>query len=57
MQKTARSKSEDEFPSVGTFVGFKTQNLLQTPADVAAKIIAVVKSGRMPAGIADLREL
>ena len=57
MQKTARSKSEDEFPSVGTFVGFKTQNLLQTPADVAGKIIAVVKSGRMPAGIADLREL
>ena len=57
MQVTARSKSEDEFPSVGTFVGFKTQNLLQTPAEVAAKIITVEKSGRMPAGIADLREL
>lgn len=57
MQKTARSKSEEEFPSVGTFVGFKTQNLLHTPAEVAAKIIALERAGRMPAGLADLREL
>jgi benzil reductase ((S)-benzoin forming) len=57
MQVVARSKTIEEFPSVESFRAFKSQNLLKTPAEVAAKIIALDKAGKLPAGIADLREL
>ena len=57
MQVAARSASEADLPSVGMFRNFKTANLLKTPDEVAAKIIALGRSGRLPAGIADIREI
>jgi benzil reductase ((S)-benzoin forming) len=57
MQVAARGASEADLPSVGMFRNFKSENLLKTPDEVAAKIIALERSGRLPAGIADIREL
>lgn len=57
MQVTARSKTVKEFPAVGNFLAFKSQGLLKTPDEVAAKIVALDHARKLPAGIADLREL
>lgn len=57
MQVAARGASEAELPSVGMFRNFKSENLLKTPDEVAAKIIELERGGRLPAGVADLREL
>jgi benzil reductase ((S)-benzoin forming) len=57
MQIVARNASETDLPSVGMFRSFKSDNLLKTPDEVAAKIIALERAGRLPAGIADIREL
>ena len=57
MQVTARSADEALFPSVGIFRGFKNDRLLKSPAEVAARILELERSGRLPSGIADVREL
>jgi benzil reductase ((S)-benzoin forming) len=57
MQVAARGASEADLPSVAMFRNFKSENLLKTPDEVAAKIIALERSGRLPAGLADIREL
>jgi NAD(P)-dependent dehydrogenase (short-subunit alcohol dehydrogenase family) len=57
MQVAARSASAAELPSVDMFRNFKSENLLKTPDEVAAKIIALERARRLPPGIADLREL
>jgi len=57
MQVAARTASETDLPSVGMFRNFKAENLLKTPAEVAARIIELERSGKLPAGIADIREL
>ena len=57
MQVVARSKTVEEFPAVENFRAFKSQGLLKTPEEVAAKIVALDRARKLPAGIADLREL
>ena len=57
MQVAARGASEADLPSVGMFRSFKSENQLKTPDEVAAKIIALEREGRLPAGVADIREL
>lgn len=57
MQVTARSASRDVFPEVERFRSFKADGLLKTAEEVAAKIIALERAGKLPAGIADVREL
>jgi NAD(P)-dependent dehydrogenase (short-subunit alcohol dehydrogenase family) len=57
MQVAARNASEAELPSVGQFKRFKSDNLLKSAEEVAAKIIALERAGKLPAGIGDVREL
>ena len=57
MQGVARAATEDDFPDVARFRAFKSDGLLKTSDEVAAKIIALERAGKLPAGIADLREL
>jgi NAD(P)-dependent dehydrogenase (short-subunit alcohol dehydrogenase family) len=57
MQVTARSATEKALPSVAMFRTFKADNMLKTADEVAARIIALERSGKLPAGIADVREL
>jgi NAD(P)-dependent dehydrogenase (short-subunit alcohol dehydrogenase family) len=57
MQVTARSASEAQLPSVAMFRSFKSDNLLKSADEVAARIIALERAGKLPAGVADLREL
>ena len=57
MQVAARGASEADLPSVGMFRSFKSENQLKAPDEVAAKIIALEREGRLPAGVADIREL
>jgi benzil reductase ((S)-benzoin forming) len=57
MQAVIRSASEADFPEVGHFRGLKEQGALQSADEVAARIIALEAAGRLPAGLADLREL
>jgi len=57
MQVAARSADEALFPSVGMFKGFKNDRLLKSAEEVAARIIEIERSGRLPSGIADVREL
>jgi NAD(P)-dependent dehydrogenase (short-subunit alcohol dehydrogenase family) len=57
MQVLARGASDEQFPSAPAFRAFKAQNLLKTPVEVAERIIALERTGKLPAGIADVREL
>ncbi len=57
MQLAARNASEDEFPEVGRFRAFKSEGLLKSPDEVARKILMLDAAGKLPAGIADVREL
>ena len=57
MQVAARSASEADLPVVDQFKAFKSQNLLKSADEVAQKIIALERAGKLPSGIADLREL
>jgi benzil reductase ((S)-benzoin forming) len=57
MQVVARAALADQFPAVETFRAFKTQGMLKTPEEVARKIVDLERAGKLPAGIADLREL
>lgn len=57
MQVAARSASAAEFPPVEQFRAFKTGGLLKSADEVAAKILALERAGKLPAGIADVREL
>ena len=57
MQAVARGASDELFPSAPQFRAFKSQNLLKSPAEVAERIIALERAGKLPPGIADVREL
>jgi NAD(P)-dependent dehydrogenase (short-subunit alcohol dehydrogenase family) len=57
MQVAARNASEAELPSVDQFRRFKSDKLLKSAEEVAAKIIALEREGKLPAGIGDVREL
>ena len=57
MQVTARGATEKQLPSVAMFRTFKSDNMLKTAAEVAARIIALEGDDKLPAGIADVREL
>ena len=57
MQITARNATEAALPSVAMFRTFKSDNMLKTADEVAARIIALERDGKLPAGIADVREL
>ena len=57
MQVTARTATEKALPSVAMFRTFKADNLLKPADEVAARIIALERDGKLPAGIADVREL
>ncbi|MEO7760927.1 MAG: SDR family NAD(P)-dependent oxidoreductase [Casimicrobiaceae bacterium] len=57
MQVEARSASEDRFPVVAQFRAFKSENLLKSADEVGGRIIALERAGKLPSGIADLREL
>ena len=57
MQAVARGASDEQFPSAPTFRSFKSENLLKTPEEVAHRILALERAGKLPPGIADVREL
>jgi len=57
MQVTARSATEKALPSVAMFRTFKADNMLKSADEVAARIIGLERDGKLPAGIADVREL
>jgi len=57
MQGVARGASDEQFPSAPMFRSFKSENLLKTPDEVAARILALERAGKLPPGIADIREL
>ena len=57
MQVTARNATEEEFPEVERFRAFKSEGMLKSPGEVASKIIMLYRAGKLPAGIADVREL
>ncbi|MFS8085118.1 MAG: hypothetical protein ACMG6H_05770 [Acidobacteriota bacterium] len=47
----------DQFPDVERFRAFKSEGLLKSADEVARKIIALERAGKLPSGIADLREI
>lgn len=57
MQVAARNANEEEFPEVARFRAFKSDGLLKSADDVARKIIMLDREGKLPAGIADVREI
>lgn len=57
MQVVARGATEEQFPPVAQFRAFKTNGMLKSSDEVAAKIIALEHAGKLPSGIADVREL
>ena len=57
MQVFARGADAAQFPQVERFRAFKSEGLLKTADEVARKIIALERAGKLPPGIADLREL
>ncbi|MBK7471227.1 MAG: SDR family NAD(P)-dependent oxidoreductase [Betaproteobacteria bacterium] len=57
MQVVARGATAAELPDVARFREFKSEGLLKSAAAVARKIIELERAGKLPAGIADLREL
>ncbi|MEO8136711.1 MAG: SDR family NAD(P)-dependent oxidoreductase [Betaproteobacteria bacterium] len=57
MQVSARAATADDFPDVERFRAFKSEGLLKSSEEVAGRIIALERAGKLPAGIADLREL
>ncbi|MEP7084091.1 MAG: SDR family NAD(P)-dependent oxidoreductase [Betaproteobacteria bacterium] len=57
MQVAARNAKEEEFPEVARFRAFKSEGLLKSADEVARKIILLDREGKLPAGIADVREI
>ncbi|MBK8741315.1 MAG: SDR family NAD(P)-dependent oxidoreductase [Betaproteobacteria bacterium] len=57
MQVVARGATAAELPDVARFRAFKSEGLLKSAAEVARKIIDLERAGKLPPGIADLREL
>jgi benzil reductase ((S)-benzoin forming) len=57
MQVVARGATAAQFPDVERFRAFKSEGLLKSADVVARKIIALERAGKLPPGIADLREL
>lgn len=57
MQVAARGATADQFPDVERFRAFKSEGMLKSADEVARKIIALERAGKLPSGIADLREI
>lgn len=57
MQGVIRGTRAEDFPDVADFRNLKEQGLLQSPEAVAIRIIELERSGRLPDGLADLRQL
>ena len=57
MQVLARAADAAQFPDVERFRAFKSGGMLKSAEDVARTIIALERAGKLPPGIADLREL
>lgn len=57
MQVVARGANASQFPDVERFRAFKSEGMLKSADEVARKIIALERAGKLPPGIADLREL
>ena len=57
MQVAARGATAAELPDVARFRAFKTEGLLKSADEVARRIIDLERAGKLPAGLADLREL
>ena len=57
MQVTARNATAEQFPDVERFRAFKSEGMLKSPDEVAQKIIMLDRAGKLPSGIADVREL
>jgi len=57
MQDEVRGKSPEEFPDVERFRKLKARGELNKPEDVAARILSLEQAGRLPEGLADLRDL
>lgn len=57
MQVSARGATAEQLPSVEMFRSFKSERMLKGADEVGHRIIALERAGRLPAGIADVREL
>jgi NAD(P)-dependent dehydrogenase (short-subunit alcohol dehydrogenase family) len=57
MQVVARAADVAEFPDVERFRAFKSEGMLKTADEVARRIITLERAGKLPSGIADLREI
>jgi benzil reductase ((S)-benzoin forming) len=57
MQDAVREKSPEEFPDVERFRNLKARGELSRPEAVAATILTLENAGRLPEGVADLRDL
>jgi benzil reductase ((S)-benzoin forming) len=57
MQAEIRNTTEDKFADVERFRAFKAEGALASAEAVAEKIIALDAAGKLPAGLADVREL
>lgn len=57
MQSVIRGARAEDFPDVADFRNLKEQGLLQSAEAVALRIIELERSGKLPDGLADLRQL
>jgi benzil reductase ((S)-benzoin forming) len=57
MQMTMRSMNEADFPAVAHFRKVKAEGGLANPGEVAGRILELERAGKLPSGIADIREL
>ena len=56
-QVAARGATEAQIPDVEGFRAFESEAMLKTAGEVARKIIALERAGKLPPGITGLREL
>lgn len=57
MQGVVRAASQADFPTVEEFRALKAQGALVKPEDAAARILELEQAGKLPNGLAYLREL
>jgi NAD(P)-dependent dehydrogenase (short-subunit alcohol dehydrogenase family) len=57
MQVQLRSADADQFPDVGNFIGLKEKGMLSSPAEAAARVLAVLARPDFGANpVADVRD-
>lgn len=57
MQGEVRAVSVEDFPDVEQFRAMKASGALKSPQEVAARIVELEIGGKLPGGLADIREL